>query len=60
MASVYGTDPYNVVQLGRETTPGTPVAATIIWRGPFGAGRHADPQDQRGKRGLPGPRRTRL
>ncbi len=42
MASVYGTDPYNVVQLGRETTPGTPVAATIIWRGPFGA-----PEDTR-------------
>lgn len=42
MASVYGTAPYNAVQLGRETTPGTSVAATTIWRGPFGA-----PEDTR-------------
>lgn len=38
----YATAPYNVVQLGRETTPGTAVAATTIWRGPFGA-----PEDTR-------------
>lgn len=37
MASVYGTAPFNKVQLGRETTPGTSVAATTIWRGPFAA-----------------------
>jgi len=42
MPSVYGTAPYNVVQLGRETTPGTAVPATTIWRGPFGA-----PEDTR-------------
>lgn len=29
----YGTFTYNKVQLGRETTPGTPVNATKIWRG---------------------------
>lgn len=27
---------YNKLQLGRETTPGTAVAATAIWRGPYG------------------------
>ena len=42
MSSTYGTDPYSAVQLGRETTPGTAVAATTIWRGPFGA-----PEDTR-------------
>lgn len=42
MASVYGTAPYNVVQLGKEVTPGTAVAATTIWRGPFGS-----PEDTR-------------
>lgn len=42
MASVYGTSPYNVVQLGKESTPGTAVAATTIWRGPF-----ASPEDSR-------------
>ena len=42
MASVYGTAPYNAVQLGRESTAGTAVAATTIWRGPFGA-----PEDTR-------------
>jgi len=42
MPSVYGTAPYNAVQLGREATPGTSVAATTIWRGPFGA-----PEDTR-------------
>ena len=42
MASVYGTAPYNAVQIGRETTAGTAVAATTIWRGPFGA-----PEDTR-------------
>ena len=42
MPSVYGTAPYNVVQLGREATPGTAVPATTIWRGPFGA-----PEDTR-------------
>lgn len=30
----YGTFPLNKIQLGRETTPGTAVAATSIWRGP--------------------------
>ena len=29
----YGTYTYNKVQFGRETTPGTPVNATEIWRG---------------------------
>ncbi len=42
MASVYGTKPYNSVQLGKEVTPGTSVAATTIWRGPFGS-----PEDTR-------------
>ena len=42
MAEVYGTAPYNVVQLGKETVPGTGVAATTIWRGPFGS-----PEDTR-------------
>lgn len=42
MASVYGTAPYNKVQLGKESTPGTAVAATTIWRGPF-----ASPEDTR-------------
>lgn len=32
----YGSYTYNKVQLGRETTSGTAVAADIIWRGPFG------------------------
>lgn len=36
MANVYGAWPLNVCQIGKETTPGTPVAATTIWRGPFG------------------------
>ena len=31
----YGTYTFNKIQLGRETTPGTAVAATTIWRGPF-------------------------
>ena len=38
----YGTAPYNSVQMGRESTAGTAVAATTIWRGPFGA-----PEDTR-------------
>lgn len=38
----YATAPYSVVQLGRESTPGTAVAATTIWRGPFGG-----PEDTR-------------
>lgn len=38
----YATAPYNVVQMGRESTAGTAVAATTIWRGPFGA-----PEDTR-------------
>ncbi len=42
MAVVYGTSPYNAVQLGKEVTPGTSVAATTIWRGPYGA-----PEDTR-------------
>lgn len=36
MAEVYGMWPLNVCQIGREATPGTSVAATTIWRGPFG------------------------
>jgi hypothetical protein len=28
--------PLNVCQIGKETTPGTAVAATTIWRAPFG------------------------
>ena len=35
MANVYGAFERNVVQLGREATAGTLVAATTIWRGPF-------------------------
>lgn len=42
MARVYGGYPYSLVQLGRETTPGTAVAATSIWRGLFGS-----PEDTR-------------
>lgn len=38
----YATAPYNSVQMGRESTAGTAVAATTIWRGPFGA-----PEDTR-------------
>ena len=38
----YATAPYNVVQMGRESAAGTAVAATTIWRGPFGA-----PEDTR-------------
>lgn len=30
----YGTFPLNMIQLGREETAGTAVAATSIWRGP--------------------------
>jgi hypothetical protein len=30
----YGTYAFNTIQLGRESIAGTPVAATIIWRGP--------------------------
>lgn len=36
MAEAYGMWPLNVCQIGREATPGTAVAATTIWRGPFG------------------------
>lgn len=32
----YGAFTYNKIQLGGETTPGTAVAADLIWRGPFG------------------------
>lgn len=42
MASTYGTKPYNSVQLGKESTPGTSVPATTIWRGPYGS-----PEDAR-------------
>lgn len=33
MPRVYGAYARNVVQLGKESSPGTPVAATTIWRG---------------------------
>ena len=33
----YGSFYHNKVQLGREVTPGTPVNATVIWRGGFSA-----------------------
>ena len=33
--TTYGGFTFNKIQLGRETTPGTAVAATTIWRGPF-------------------------
>ena len=33
--TTYGGYTYNKVQLGRESTPGTAVAATTIWRGAF-------------------------
>lgn len=36
MAKSYAGWPYNVCQLGRESTAGTAVAATSIWRGAFG------------------------
>lgn len=36
MANQYGMWPLNVCQLGKETAPGTSVAATVIWRSPFG------------------------
>ncbi|RIK41603.1 MAG: hypothetical protein DCC55_11340 [Chloroflexi bacterium] len=29
--------PLNICQIGKEATPGTAVAATTIWRGPFGS-----------------------
>jgi hypothetical protein len=32
----YASWPMNVCQIGKETTPGTSVACTTIWRGPFG------------------------
>lgn len=44
MAKVYAGWPYNVCQIGTESTPGTPVAATTIWRGPFGS-----PEDDRNR-----------
>ena len=33
----YGSFYHNKIQLGRESTPGTPVNATVIWRGGFAA-----------------------
>ena len=36
MPKQYGQWPLNVCQYGPETTPGTAVNATGIWRGPFG------------------------
>lgn len=36
MAQVHAGWPYFVAQIGRETVLGTAVAATEIWRGPFG------------------------
>lgn len=36
MPQQYGQWPLNVCQMGQETTPGTAVAATAVWRGPFG------------------------
>ena len=35
MAKVYATKPYNLCQIGKETTKGTAVAATAVMRGPF-------------------------
>jgi hypothetical protein len=35
MASVYGTKPYNLCQIGEEATQGQNVLATTVWRGPF-------------------------
>lgn len=32
----YASWPMSVCQIGKETTPGTAVACTTIWRGPFG------------------------
>lgn len=32
----YASWPYNLCQLGQETAAGTVVAATTLWRGPFG------------------------
>lgn len=37
MAKIYAGWPYNLCQMGREVTGGTPVAATTVWRGPFGS-----------------------
>lgn len=35
MAQVYGVTARSAIQLGREVTPGTAVAAAHVWRGPF-------------------------
>src|SRR5512147_2602730 len=32
----YGAWGYNLCQMGQETTPGTSVAGTTVWRGVFG------------------------
>lgn len=44
MAKVYAGWPYNLCQMGRESTPGTPVAATTVWVGLF-----ASPEDDRNR-----------
>lgn len=36
MPNQYGMWPLNLCQIGKEATPGTAVAATTVWRGPFG------------------------
>jgi len=45
MPKVYGAFDRNVVQLGREATAGTLVAATTKWRGPFAS--LSDDQEQK-------------
>lgn len=35
MAKVYATWPHHMVQMGRESTAGTAVAASTVWRGPY-------------------------
>jgi hypothetical protein len=37
MPQEYGQWPLNACQMGQETTKGTAVVATTIWRGPFGS-----------------------
>jgi len=44
MAKIYAGWPYNLCQMGREAAAGTAVAATIVWRGPFGS-----PEDDRNR-----------
>ena len=46
MPQQYAQWPLNLCQYGPEVTPGTPVAATGIWRGPFGGFEDDNKQDE--------------